>query len=91
MSRRGLFEFLKIAAKVSSPASNANVERWLSLYRCDQYARARARWYGVRIPRAWGKREKARVRLDLGNLTPLDTEFPEQRQLIRRVREWTRT
>lgn len=91
MSRRGLYLFLRLASQALYPDDTVRQERWLALFRQDQHARRLALKLGVRIPAEYGRREKARVRLDLATIGPLDTEFPEQRQLIRRVQAWTRT
>ena len=90
MTRRGLYQFLRLASYLLYPNDTVHQERWLALYRQDQHARRLARRFRVRIPAEYGKREKARVRLDLTKIGPLDTEFPEQRQLIRRVQAWAR-
>lgn len=91
MTRRGLYQFLRLVSHLLYPNDTVYQERWLALYRQDQHARRLARRFRVRIPADYGKREKARVRLDLAKIGPLDTEFPEQRLLIRRVQAWTRT
>lgn len=88
MSTRGLYQFLRLASLLLYTSDTVYQERWLALYRTDQHARRLARRFGVRIPADYGKREKARVRLDLTKLAPTDTEFPEQRELIRRVKQW---
>lgn len=90
MTRRGLYKFLKLASFLLYPKDTVYQERWLALYNADWHARRLARKLRVRIPSEYGRREKARVRLDLAKLGPLDTEFPEQRQLIRRVQTWSR-
>lgn len=91
VTRAGLFSFLKLAASALYPTDTIRNERWVNLYRQDWHARRLGRKFRVRFPRAWGHKDKARAALDIDKLRPIDREFPEQRELIRRAKAWTKT
>jgi len=94
MTRRGLFKFLGLASLILFPSDTVNQVRWLGLYNQDRHARKLAMQFGVRIPKEYGRRDKARVRLDLSKIDlskPAYSEFPEQREIIRRVQRWARS
>lgn len=91
VSKKGLYQFLLLASWLVYPETR-EFERWLSLYEKDRHARRLARiHFRMRFPKSFGKRDKARARLDLASIRSIDTEFPEQRELIRRVKTWTRS
>ena len=88
-TRRGLRNFLKLAAVAGIWPSS---ERWIDLYAQNVRAQQLAKRFGVRFPRAWSATDRARIRLWMARWTPseLNREFPEQRQLIRRIERWAR-
>ena len=91
VTRRGLYRFLKLAALLLFP-EDAREERWYTLYLRDHHTRWLGTRFGVRFPREYADRDRARARLDLERVR-LDytyTEFHEQRTIIRRVSTWAR-
>lgn len=91
MTRRGLYRFLKLAAELLFPEDKRE-ERWYALFLRDHHTRWLGARFGVRFPREYADRDRARARLDLEKVR-LDysyTEFHEQRTIIRRVTTWSR-
>lgn len=91
MTKRGLRRFLKHVASAKWPEQMVG-ERFVVLYHQNIQADGLARLLGIRIPRSLADQDRAMVRFYLQKFRndPLDREFPEQRQLMRRIQRWAR-
>jgi hypothetical protein len=67
-------------------------ERFVILYEQNVEADRLSRELGIRFPRKLADPDRAKVRLWLTKFRndPMDREFPEQRELMRRIRRWAR-
>jgi len=90
MTHRGLRRFLLVATYLLYPLDEP--QQWARVYRQNLLANELAARFGVRFPRAYSARDRARVRLSLSQWRPTesDTAFPEQRNFIRRAKAWSR-
>ena len=92
MTHRGLRRFLMLATFLLDETGSFTGWEWLDLYNRNMLANRLAARVGVRFPRTYSARDRARVRLSLSRWRPteLDTEFPEQRLFIRRAKTWSK-
>lgn len=90
-TRRGLRRFLKLVAKATSREAYGG-EKFVILYNQSITADRLGRTIGVRFPRRLADADRAKVRFWLAKFRndPIDREFPEQRELMRRIRRWAR-
>ena len=92
VTKRGLLRFLKLVAKAQMESAHQG-ERFVVLYWQNVEAYRLARLIGIRLPRSLADPDRAKARLWLARFrnNPLDREFPEQRDLMRRIRRWSRS